>query len=382
MPAPKEQKKRGVPTHFGTRHPCTIARVTMSGARSSLRGRSTLQYGRLCTYPPKQSGGKRRTSKHINRPSVPTTKVHSNVLRPARSNNATPASIRLTCCWERLQALTLPSTSLKTAVAFCTSVLDIHCPFHAPHIDLYQTVQPSTTTLASHSPPPEPKPLPANIARKRHVSANERPAPSDNINPPLSPRTTTKTPNIPTHHRLAIVVRDHIDLTILPTSPTPASHANAMSRPTRRPHTTTTTITTPSRIQHRRRKLLAFQTDITDLIPNTFMVRPSLGHYLGKLVAAKQASDDVWEMVKNRSHLAITAYYLFGRPRLTNWLLASLLDQDHSHLTTPPLSFEPASHRNFMHQPTRGPRLTTTTTTTTKTTTNPSPLQQLCRIPC
>ena len=120
-------------------------------------------------------------------PSVPTTtKVDSNVLRPAPSNNATPASLRLTCCWERLQALTLPSTSLKTAVAFCTSVLDIHCPFHAPHIDLYQTVQPSTTTLASHSPPPEPKPLPASIARKRHVSTNETPAPSDNINPPLS----------------------------------------------------------------------------------------------------------------------------------------------------------------------------------------------------
>ena len=222
--------------------------------------------------------------------------------------------------------------------------------------------------IPSRSPPPEPKQLPASIARERHVSANERPAPSDNINPPLSPRTTTKTPNIPTHHRLAILVRDHIDLTIPPTSPTPASHANAMSRPTRSPHPTTTT--TPSPIQHRRRKLLAFQTDITDLIPDTFMVNLSLGHYLGKLVAAKQASDDVWEMVKNRSHLAITAYYLFGRPLLTNRLLASLLDQDHFHLTTSPLSFEPASHRNFMHQPTRGPRLTTT----------PSPLQQLRRI--
>jgi hypothetical protein len=297
------------------------------------------------------------------------TNYQGNVLRSAPSNNATPASLRLPCCWERLQALTLPSASLKTAGAFCTSVLDIHCPFHAPHIDLYQTVQSSTTTLASHSPPPEPKPLPASIARKRHVSANERPAPSDNINPPLSPRTTAETPNIPAHHRLAIVVRGHIDLTTPPTSPTPASHANPMSRPTRSPQTTTTT-TTPSPIRHRRRKLLAFQIDITDLIPNTFMVNLSLGYYLGKLVAAKQAFD---EMVKNRTHLAITAYCLFGRPLLTNRLLASLLDQDHFHLTTPPTSPTPASHRIFMYQPTRGPRLTTTTTTTT-TTTNASPL--------
>ena len=134
-------------------------------------------------------------------PSVPTTtKVDSNVLRPAPSNNATPASLRLPCCWERLQALTLPSASLKTA--FCTSVLDIHCPFHAPHIDLYQTVRPSTTTLASHSPPPETKPLPASIARKRHVSTNEKPTPNDNNNPFSDPTSTPQTPRIPNrHHR-------------------------------------------------------------------------------------------------------------------------------------------------------------------------------------
>jgi hypothetical protein len=70
-----------------------------------------------------------------------------------------------------------------------------------------------------------------------------------------------------------------------------------MSRPTRSPHPTTTT--TPSPIQHRRRKLLAFQIDITDLIFNTFMVNLSLGHYLVKLAAAKEAF-----------------YCLFGRPFL------------------------------------------------------------------
>ncbi|KAM0698809.1 hypothetical protein Q7P36_000853 [Cladosporium allicinum] len=113
-----------------------------------------------------------------------------------------------------------------------------------------------STTLARLSLPPVSKRVPANIARKRHVSTNEKPTPNDNNN--------------------------------------------------------------PSSIQHRRRKLLAFQIDITDLIPNTFMVNFSLGHYLGKLAAAKQAFDDVWEMAKNRSHPAITAYCLFGRPLLTN----------------------------------------------------------------
>jgi hypothetical protein len=147
------------------------------------------------------------------------------------NNNVTPASLRL-AWWERLQALTLPLASLKAA--FCTAVLDIHCPFHAPHIDLYQTVQPSATTLASHSPPPEPKPLPANIARKRHVSANERPAPSDNIQPPSQPKNNDEdakhTNSSPSSHTRSRPYRSHTP----PTSPTLASHANAMSRPTRR----------------------------------------------------------------------------------------------------------------------------------------------------
>jgi hypothetical protein len=245
------------------------------------------------------------------------TNYQGNVLRPAPSNNATPASLRLTCCWERLQALiTLPSASLKTA--FCTLVLDIRCPFHAPPIDLYQTVQPSTTRLARLSLPPVSKRVPANIARKRHVSANERPTPNDNDNNLFSdPTSTPQTPRIPDLHH--------------------------------RPHP----------------RYIHGQPFAWELPRETRSRQASIRRRLG---------DGQEPYSSGNNHILP-----FRQTLLTNPLLASLLDQDHFDLTTLPTSPTPASHRIFMYQPTRGPRLTTTTTTTT-TTTNASSLQQLRRI--